>query len=152
MVTLMNVNKVAHNQDWTIVDQIESNYIVAPSDPAIHWDQGICVPTALGIVTNTLCDTVIQDLRRYDPDCVSLRKPGAPIHVLEQVVWTLFHTKLTQWNESFNSFQHNNTEGTYIVWVRLPNERSHVTVLQDGVEYGAGSALHCEVQGYWKLD
>ena len=152
---LCNINKLIHNNttDWTIVDEDQYGAIVLPNTHRVTQEQGHCAATAIGILTNTLCETVIRDMRRYDPTSCTVQHPGTEIHVVDSIMSKLFNTTYCVHETQFNTFQEYVSTGTYLVFTtNTKGEEPHYTVLQDGIEYGAGTSANMTVRGYWQID
>ena len=155
MTTLMNVNKVVHNSDWMIANSDEYGYTVIPNNNSVRLQQGICGPVALGVITNTPCHMVIRDMRTYDSTSCTMNNPGTPMSVMQTIITKLFDVHMYTFEEAhtFNTMQRYAIQGTYIVHTKpIDSDVAHYTVLQDGIEYGAGTSANHNVIGYWKLD
>ena len=153
MVTLMNINKVAHHHNWVITYRNKYGFNVLPKFD--HGAAGYCGPTAIALLTHSNFKFVIDDIRTYDKSACRPSTPGTSLNTVDAIMQKLFNVRfyVDEHNTPFNSAQEWLKKGTYLFLTRAADgSYDHYTILQDGMEYGTGTSTNHTVLGYWRLD
>ena len=153
MTTVMNVNKVSTQSEWVITSKDEYGYNILPKFN--HGAVGYCAPVAIALLTNSNFKFVVDDIHTYDKTACRPVSPGTTLGTVDTIMQKVFNVRFyaDEHNALFNSVQQWLKEGTYLFLTRTTDgSYDHYTILQDGVEYGAGTSANHTVLGYWRLD